>query len=54
MRYGKEFCGTPMATWAHERGVALRLIEPGKPNQNAYVERFDGRTAGLRRRQRSW
>jgi putative transposase len=35
---GKEFCGKAMVTWAHERGVTLRLIEPGKPNQNAYIE----------------
>ena len=27
----------------YERGVQLRLIEPGKPNQNAYVESFNGR-----------
>jgi len=27
----------------HRDGVALRLIEPGKPNQNAYVESFNGR-----------
>jgi putative transposase len=40
---GKEFCGKAMLTWAHEKGVALRLIEPGKPNQNAYVESFNGR-----------
>ncbi|PWK78562.1 transposase InsO family protein [Fulvimonas soli] len=40
---GKEFCGRAMVTWAHERGVQLRLIEPGKPNQNAYVESFNGR-----------
>ena len=40
---GKEFCGKAMATWAHERGVQLRLIQPGKPNQNAYVESFNGR-----------
>lgn len=40
---GKEFCGRAMLTWAHDRGVALRLIEPGKPNQNAYVESFNGR-----------
>lgn len=40
---GKEFCGKVMITWAHERGVELRLIEPGKPNQNAYIESFNGR-----------
>jgi hypothetical protein len=40
---GKEFCGRAMLTWAHERQVTLRLIEPGKPNQNAYIESFNGR-----------
>lgn len=40
---GLEFCGRTMLTWAHERGVTLRLIEPGKPNQNAYIESFNGR-----------
>jgi transposase InsO family protein len=40
---GKEFCGRVMVTWAHQRGVTLRLIEPGKPNQNAYIESFNGR-----------
>jgi transposase InsO family protein len=40
---GVEFCGRTMLTWAHERGVTLRLIEPGKPNQNAYIESFNGR-----------
>ena len=40
---GKEFCGRAMLTWAHQRGVKLRLIEPGKPNQNAYIESFNGR-----------
>ena len=30
---GKEFCGRTMLTWAHERGVLLRLIEPGKQRQ---------------------
>jgi putative transposase len=38
-----EFCGRAMLTWAHMRGVTLRLIEPGKPNQNAYIESFNGR-----------
>jgi len=40
---GKEFCGRAMLSWCHAHGVALRLIEPGKPNQNAYVESFNGR-----------
>jgi transposase InsO family protein len=40
---GKEFCGKAMVTWAYNRGVQLRLIQPGKPNQNAYVESFNGR-----------
>jgi transposase InsO family protein len=40
---GAEFCSKAMLTWAHRNGVALRLIEPGKPNQNAYVESFNGR-----------
>ena len=40
---GKEFCGRAMLTWAHARGVKLFLIEPGKPNQNAYIESFNGR-----------
>jgi transposase InsO family protein len=40
---GAEFTGKAMLNWAYRRGVALRLIEPGKPNQNAYVESFNGR-----------
>jgi transposase InsO family protein len=40
---GPEFIGRAMLNWAHRRGVTLRLIEPGKPTQNAYVESFNGR-----------
>ena len=40
---GKEFCGGAMLTWAYRRQIDLRLIEPGKPNQNAYIESFNGR-----------
>lgn len=40
---GAEFTGKAMLTWAHQKCVALRLIEPGKPNQNAYAESFNGR-----------
>ena len=39
----KEFTGKAMLTWVHRHGVKLRLIEPGKPNQNAYVESFNSR-----------
>ena len=40
---GSEFTSRAMQTWAHERHVQLKLIEPGKPNQNAYIESFNGR-----------
>jgi putative transposase len=40
---GPEFTGSAMLTWAHRNAVTLRLIEPGKPNQNAYVESLNGR-----------
>jgi transposase InsO family protein len=33
----------PMLGWAHEHGVKLYLIETSKPNQNAYIESFNGR-----------
>lgn len=40
---GKKFCGNAMVAWAHDRSVRLRLIEPGKPNLNTYIESFNGR-----------
>jgi transposase InsO family protein len=40
---GKEFCCRAIMTWAYARAVQLFLIEPGKPNQNAYIESFNGR-----------
>jgi putative transposase len=40
---GLELCGRAMLTWAQARDVLLRLIEPGKPTQNAYIESFNGR-----------
>lgn len=40
---GKEFCGKDILTWGYKRGMRLFLIQPGKPNQNAYVESFKGR-----------
>jgi putative transposase len=39
----QEFIGRAMNEWAHDHDVTLRQIEPGKPNQNAYIESFNGR-----------
>jgi len=38
---GPEFLAERFAVWCAERGIALRYIQPGKPNQNAFVERFN-------------
>jgi putative transposase len=40
---GPEFTGKALDQWPYERGVALRLIEAGKPTQNAYIESFNGK-----------
>jgi putative transposase len=40
---GPEFTGKALDQWAYQRGVELRLIQAGKPTQNAYVESFNGK-----------
>ncbi len=40
---GPEFTGRALQGWADERGVQLKLIQAGKPTQNAYVESFNAR-----------
>lgn len=39
--HGPEFLGEAFTAWAKANGVALQYIQPGKPNQNAYIERFN-------------
>ena len=40
---GTEFCGKAVDQWAHENGVKLDFIRPGKPNENAFIESFNGK-----------
>ena len=40
---GSEFTSGKLLKWSGETGVELHFIEPGKPNQNAVVESFNGR-----------
>ena len=38
---GPEFLGEAFTQWAKSAGMAIQYIQPGKPNQNAYIERFN-------------
>ena len=37
---GSEMLSAEYQTWAENRGIKLLFIQPGKPTQNAYVERY--------------
>ena len=38
---GPEYVSGALITWAREQGINLQYTQPGKPQQNAYVERFN-------------
>jgi len=38
---GPEFLGEAFVSWCETNGILIDYIEPGKPNQNAYIERFN-------------
>jgi len=40
---GRESTGKAMLDWACRNQVLLKLIDPGMPDRNAYVEFFNGR-----------
>jgi len=40
---GPELRGRELDRWAHDHGVRLFFIDPGKPMQNASIESFNGR-----------
>ena len=42
MDNGPELTSKALDQWAYARGVRLHFIDPGKPVQNCFVERFNG------------
>ena len=38
---GPEFLGETFTTWCADHGIFIDYIEPGEPNQNAFIERFN-------------
>lgn len=40
---GPELTSKALDQWAYERGVRLHFIDPGKPQQNGFIESFNGK-----------
>jgi|TARA_B100000700_G_C14478113_1_gene593788 putative transposase len=38
---GPEYLSGELVTWANKHKITIIYIQPGKPTQNAYVERFN-------------
>ncbi len=42
MCYGTELTSSAILSWSKERNVEWHYIDPGKPQQNAFIESFNG------------
>ena len=38
---GPEYISEALKSWARKKGITLQCIQPGNPQQNAYVERYN-------------
>jgi len=38
---GPEYISTALQNWAKKQKIKLEYIQPGKPQQNAYIERYN-------------
>ena len=38
---GPEYVSSALMQWAEKRHIKLQFIQPGKPQQNAYIERYN-------------
>ncbi|WP_345200709.1 integrase core domain-containing protein [Chryseobacterium ginsengisoli] len=38
---GPEFTSSVFTNWCHKHRIEIRYIQPGKPTQNAFIERFN-------------